>query len=134
MFCVPTLCSRNKAMNQINYIMPYLSNGQWVFDDSVKQLDKEALVGGMPEIIGLACAEFNIKDPHLGFGVLFSASKFKGHQFSLKWVEGDGTGNTYLYNRNGITQEGWLCPALFKYFDKAPKEIFIQVRSIPHTK
>jgi hypothetical protein len=22
--------------------------------------------------------------------------------------------------------EGWLCPALFKYFEKAPKEIYIK--------
>jgi hypothetical protein len=25
--------------------------------------------------------------------------------------------------------EGWLCPALFKYFDSAPKKIYAQFRS-----
>jgi hypothetical protein len=24
--------------------------------------------------------------------------------------------------------EGWLCPALFKYFDSAPKKIYAQFR------
>jgi len=25
--------------------------------------------------------------------------------------------------------EGWLCPALFKYFEKAPKEIYVKAEA-----
>jgi hypothetical protein len=25
--------------------------------------------------------------------------------------------------------EGWLCPALFKYFEEAPKRIYVQVKA-----
>jgi hypothetical protein len=25
--------------------------------------------------------------------------------------------------------EGWLCPALLKYFDKAPKKIYVQIKA-----
>ena len=25
-----------------------------------------------------------------------------------------------------FNMEGWLCPALFKYFDKAPSEIYVK--------
>ena len=25
-------------------------------------------------------------------------------------------------------QAGWLCPALFRYFDRAPEKLYIQVR------
>jgi hypothetical protein len=25
--------------------------------------------------------------------------------------------------------EGWLCPALFKYFEKAPKQIYVQAKA-----
>jgi hypothetical protein len=25
--------------------------------------------------------------------------------------------------------EGWLCPALLRYFDQAPKQIYVQVKA-----
>jgi hypothetical protein len=31
-------------------------------------------------------------------------------------------GNWYFCEQLGF--EGWLCPALFKYFDKAPPELY----------
>ena len=38
----------------------------------------------------------------------------------------EGGGNVYRWTETG--QEGWLCPALFKYFDQAPAKLYIQVR------
>ena len=32
-------------------------------------------------------------------------------------------GGNWYYSED-FTVEGWLCPALFKYFDKAPEEIY----------
>jgi len=26
--------------------------------------------------------------------------------------------------------EGWLCPALFRYFDQAPKQLYAQVKAL----
>jgi hypothetical protein len=26
--------------------------------------------------------------------------------------------------------EGWLCPALLRYFSEAPKQLYVQVRSL----
>jgi hypothetical protein len=33
-------------------------------------------------------------------------------------------GNWYAWSERGI--EGWLCPALFKYFEAAPNEIYVK--------
>jgi hypothetical protein len=44
------------------------------------------------------------------------------YDFKFRWVrEADG-GNWY-YSED-FQMEGWLCPALFKYFDNAPEEIY----------
>ena len=31
-----------------------------------------------------------------------------------------------------LDMEGWLCPALLKYFDEAPRELFVQVKPKAH--
>jgi hypothetical protein len=28
-----------------------------------------------------------------------------------------------------MDMEGWLCPALFKYFEQTPQKLFIQVKA-----
>jgi hypothetical protein len=28
-----------------------------------------------------------------------------------------------------VDREGWLCPALFRYFETAPERLYIEVRS-----
>ncbi len=114
--------------NSIMVIHPYLYQGIWVFDDETVGLDKEALVAGVPEIMERLCAEQNIPDPQGGFTVVFSGGPFPGHHLKATWVrEGDqGFGN--WYSAYDGTMEGWLCPALFKYFDKAPESLYIQVK------
>jgi hypothetical protein len=57
-----------------------------------------------------------------GFRLLFSDGEFPGYDFKFTWAhEGDG-GN--WYHAEAFEIEAWLCPALFKYFEAAPKEIF----------
>jgi hypothetical protein len=36
----------------------------------------------------------------------------------------DMEGNWYRVDEP--PSEGWLCPALFKYFDEAPRELFVK--------
>jgi hypothetical protein len=45
----------------------------------------------------------------------------------LEWRRGDSGGNWYYSPQ--LDMEGWLCPALFKYFPEAPKEIYVQVKA-----
>ena len=109
-------------MNAIAAIYPYKNNGLWVFDDERVGLDKEPFVSGADMLIGLALEAKGITDGEDGFRLLFSAGEFPRYDFKLTWGrEGDG-GN--WYHSEDFKIEAWLCPALFKYFEVVPKEIF----------
>jgi len=111
-------------MNAMLVIHPYLREGTWVFDDERAGLVKEPFVAGADIIIDLLVRD--IPNAGLGFTLLFSASPFPGHQAVLEWRREEYEGNWY-YCRE-LELEGWLCPALFKYFDVAPKKIFVQCK------
>ncbi len=111
-------------MNTINVIAPYKYRGMWVFDDARVGLVQEPFVGGADVLIDRAVA--NIPDAQGGFLLLFSASSFPGHNLRLQWRRSDAAGNWYYSPEFGL--EGWLCPALLRYFEQAPKEIYVQVK------
>ena len=46
---------------------------------------------------------------------------FPGYQLNLTWIREKCEGNWYSLND---VEEGWLCPALLKYFETAPSEIY----------
>jgi pimeloyl-ACP methyl ester carboxylesterase len=111
---------------QIKVIRPYKWEGIWVFDDPAVGLDKEALVAGMPELIEIATARAGIAQPEQGFVALFSKDPFPEARVCLEWVREEGGGNVYRWPEVG--REGWLCPALFRYFDEAPRRLYIDIR------
>lgn len=111
-------------MNAINVIAPYKYLDMWVFDDARLGLMQEPFVEGADVIIDRVVE--NIPNAQRGFLLLFSAMPFPGHQFQLLWRRADAGGNYYYSQAHGI--EGWLCPALLKYFDLPPKEIYFQVK------
>ena len=112
-------------MNAINVIAPYKFHGMWVFDDARAGLDKEPFVSGADTMIDRVVAD--IPDAEHGFGLIFSALPFPGHQYRLDWHSEDAGGNWYHSQELGMM--GWLCPALLKYFSEAPKQLYIQVRA-----
>lgn len=114
-------------MNSLFAINPYKWNGLWVFDDERVGLDKEALVGGTDEMIDVATA--HIPNAAKGFVAIFSHQPFPGAHIVLQWRREEMGGNVYYWPEKNL--EGWLCPALFKYFPSAPKELHIQVREAP---
>lgn len=111
-------------MNAINVIVPYRWEGMWVFDDARVGLDKEPFVSGADDIIDKLVAD--IPDAASGFRLIFSATPFPGARFHFEWLRPESGGSWYSIPALGM--EGWLCPALFKYFDSAPPEIHVQVR------
>ncbi len=116
------------VVNAINVIAPYRYLGMWVFDDARVGLVQEPFVSGADAIIDRAVA--HIPDAQSGFLMLFSSSSFPGHELRLEWRRVEMDGNWY-YSPD-LDMEGWLCPALLKYFDKAPRELFVQVKPKPH--
>ena len=61
-----------------------------------------------------------------GFTLLFSDSPFPGHQASMQRESEEYGGNWYRCEQLGMS--GWLCPALLKYFEKAPKNLYLQIK------
>jgi hypothetical protein len=113
--------------NSLLVIQPYKWNGLWVFDDPRVGLDKEPFVSGIPEIIEAVVKD--VPNAEAGFMLLFSANPFPGAAVELEWVREESGGNWYRWTATG--QEGWLCPALFKYFDEAPARLYAQAKPKP---
>ncbi len=110
-------------MNAISVIFPYKHNGQWVFDDEKTGLVREALIAGIDTMIDRATAQ--IPDAQNGFKLIFSPTPFPNYNLRLEKRRSEYGGTWYYCPEYG--QEGWLCPALFKYFAEAPAELYAQV-------
>jgi|TARA_B100001964_G_C14133705_1_gene554149 hypothetical protein len=108
--------------NAIQVIFPYFHQGMWVFDDEDVGLNKEPFVGGADTVIERAIEAKGITNAKEGFRLIFSSGPFPDYDLKLDWLrEGDG-GNWYRTDKFDL--EGWLCPAMFRYFDEAPKALY----------
>ena len=114
--------AQDKKMNSLMVIAPYKWNGMWVFDDPSVGLSKEPFIAGIDTMIDKMTA--NIPDAQHGFRAIFSAAPFPGYTEKLEWRREESGGSWYYSEHYRI--EGWLCPALFKYFSRAPQTIYVK--------
>jgi len=119
--------------NSIMIIHPYWKHRTWCFSDDATGLVDEPFVSGADIIISLLVAEKGIlMDAEKGFNLIFSATPFPEWESVLHRDDSDmnpGYGGTwYNITINHKTFKGWLCPALFKYFNEAPKQIYVKVQ------
>lgn len=112
-------------MNSIMVIHPYRFEGMWVFDDAAVGLRQEPFVSGADTILDQMVRA--IPDAEAGFALLFSAQPFPGFQLEFEWQRSEMGGN--WYSSTALGAEGWLCPALFKYFESAPARLYVQARA-----
>jgi hypothetical protein len=112
-------------MNELHVIAPYKHHGMWVFDDNKVGLVQEPFVGGADTIIDVMTQ--NIPHAASGFTMVFASYAFPGHQFQFEWLGPQGSGN--LYHSPDLHLEGWLCPALLRYFNSSPQRLFVQVKA-----
>ena len=113
------------SMNTIFVIAPYKYEGMWVFDDPRAGLHREPFVSGADVIMDRLVV--NLSNAEKGFRLLFSAAPFPGYAMKLEWRREEYGGNWYYSPQ--FDMEGWLCPALFKYFKNAPPEIYIKAEA-----
>ncbi len=113
---------KTASSNSLMVIAPYRHNGMWVFDDAAVGLSREPFIAGIDKMIDKLVAD--IPNADRGWKAIFSASPFPGHEVKLEWRREESGGNWYYSEK--YQMEGWLCPALFKYFDKAPREIYVR--------
>jgi hypothetical protein len=108
--------------NALLVIEPYRSGKGWAFDEPSLGLRGEPFVQGVPEMIdrlvtGIPGSEKNVR-------LIFSQRRFPGAQLELDRQKEQDGGNWY-YSKD-YEMEGWLCPALFKYFPRAPQHIYVR--------
>lgn len=112
--------------NAIVAIFPYKHQNTWVFNDEQAGLKQEPFVSGAPEIIDILVE--NIPHADEGFRLLFSHRPFPKYQANLTWIKEEYGGNWYCWEQKNM--EGWLCPALFKYFEQAPPNIYCKAENL----
>jgi len=124
--------SDQQLMNALYVISPYRVSGQWVFDDSSKNLEKEPLVCGADTLCSKLYGEYG------DFNAVFSDSVLPAWDFHLKKnVEKDCMSGTWYKLATDLISDDnddegyegldvWLCPALFRYYSKAPDALFIK--------
>jgi len=126
-------------------LYPYLYDGMcWVFDDPQTGLKEEAFVLGASEMISTLIAAKDIRNAERGFAMSFSDQPFD-HDVELTWQSPEdaadalkqpvsnlpATGNWYGGIVAGEKMVAWLCPALYEYFQAAPKRIFVKAEKLP---
>jgi len=115
--------------NQVRVIYPW-KEGCWIFDDASVGLEREAFVSNFGVIIDDMVKD--IKDSQDGFSLWFSGAPFPGAEDVFTLANADGKenkwGNDYKYDKDG--RVGWLCPALYKYFDVAPDKLYFKCEEL----
>jgi len=112
--------------NAMMVIYPYREQYTWVFDDERVGLVREPFVQGVPEMINVLVAD--IPNAAQGFRLLFSANPFPGYQAEMLWLKEEYGGNWYRWESKNL--EGWLCPALLKYFPEAPPKFYCKAEKM----
>jgi len=112
--------------NSIRVIFPYLHHDTWVFDDESVGLVREPFVSGIPEMINKLVAD--IPGAEMGFRLVFSSSPFP--RFSTRVIRRRTEYGGNWYYSDEYDAEGWLCPALLKYFTEAPEEIYVRAEPL----
>lgn len=114
-----------RPANSLMVIEPYRYADTWVFDDKRVGLEQEPFISGIPEMIDGMVKD--IPNADKGFRLVFSTQPFPGHELELVWKRQEKGGNWYYCPP--LDKEGWLCPALFRYYQKAPERIYVMAEA-----
>lgn len=112
-------------MNAIMQIEAYRLHGGWSFDDAAVGLIAEPFVSGIPEMIDILAEQVEAEEKIL---LTFAPNPFPGSMLRLDRTGKEFGGNWYRWEARKM--DGWLCPALLKYFETAPETIHISAARI----
>ena len=110
-------------MNSIFSITVEKNNGVWAFTDKSRDLSNEPFVSGADLILDKLCIE--ISAPFMKLNLIFADFPFPDHMFSFSKKLSESGG--WWYSSVDFDIDGWLCPAMFKYFKEAPYNIYLKV-------
>jgi hypothetical protein len=112
--------------NALVMLQPYREAKTWVFDDPQVGLKREPFIAGIPEMLDRLTK--SIPDADKGFRLFFSTEPFPGQQIELTWLRTETVGNWYRCEQ--YQTEGWLCPALNKYFASPPRKLYAKAEPL----
>jgi len=124
-----------KSWTHVIFMRWHKSYQEWCFDIPIVGIEDEPFVEGIPEIIEYHLGKSNKTSSakKTGVTVLFSGAATKPKEFTngnyfklVKTKEENGGG---WYKEPVSRYEGWLCPNLYQFFAKAPKQIHVCIRS-----
>jgi hypothetical protein len=93
-----------------------------VFDDRDVGLVREPFVSGADDVIESFAQR--IPGSESGFNMVFSAVPFPGHDAEFVWLRAEAGGNRYHLAEPEM--DGWLCPAVLKYFAEPPARLYVR--------
>jgi hypothetical protein len=102
-------------------IEPYPDHDGWVFDDPARDLWREPLRIGIERLLDRECGAQTPAERRR-IAVSFSRATFPGANVQLTLKQGVFGGNWY----GAGEVVGWLCPALYLYFETAPNELYLR--------
>lgn len=117
-----------KPDNAVHVLYPKRSEfGTWYFTDPAANLDGEPFVGEINDMIDYLVKDIpNAKD---GFILYFSDQPIKNHQMSFTLIEATPGRGGADYRCDQLNIEGWLCPALFCYFQDPPARLYARAEA-----
>ena len=121
-----------KPTNSIYTLDAYRHAGMWVFDDDSVGLVKEPFVAGA-DIVFDHLAGRHLDGTKTNVSVAFSTTPIPGHDVHAVLTGADGNdGHFYKVEKfegddDMVAFPFWLCPALLKYYDTAPSDIYIKI-------
>lgn len=116
------------ADNSIFALTIYKHNGLWVFDDADRGLVKEPFVGKITDIFNHLSKDIAKADD--GVRLLFATGPFPGHADRITWKTQGEAGYGDFYTSRQFKEEIWLCPALLKYFPRAPEVLYYRIEPL----
>ena len=123
---------KSKPTNAIYTLDAYRHAGMWVFDDDSVGLVKEPFVAGA-DILFDHLSGRHIDGTNTSVSIAFSTTPIPGHDVHAVLTGADGyDGHFYKVAKfvgddDMVAFPFWLCPALLKYYDTAPSDIYIKI-------
>jgi hypothetical protein len=113
--------------NALITLFPFKYQGVWMFNDKSKRLENEAFIAGIDDMLDLLTA--HIPNAVQGFKLTISTEPFPNYMVVLERRNRQYGGRWYYCPH--FKTVGWLCPALFKYFWKAPRRLYARADALP---
>jgi hypothetical protein len=109
--------------NALYTIRPYRMGAVWAFDDLARGLQAEPLVAGMPQMINHLMQLMGIEGDQVT--IVFSDRPFPGALHLRKTRPEDG--GAWYRLEEPFAAEGWLCPAMLRYFPEHPQDVYATI-------